>query len=366
MSLRRIAPPLLVWLITAGALAALAWHFGYDPLDSRTWSRWDSEHYERIARSGYNLYPCRVYPGEWCGEAGWFPGYSWLVRTLHLFGLPLRGSAVAVAWVFSAATLVLLWNTFLAESFLAPRILVLVFAAWAPGQIYNFAVFPLSLLAFCTVAHLWLLHQRRYVAAGVAGAGAVLTYPLGVLLIPVSAAWLLGQRGQPVIERLRHVACTSGIALAGVAILVVDQKLETGHWDAYLLVQNRYGHAFQNPAVATWHSLHPLLHGTPFQYVKGPALQTAVVTAAMLAVLAYAMVRRRFEPTAGLLALWAVVVWLFPLTQTALSLQRSQAALLPAAVLLLPLARPLQIVLICVALAAAVAIEYLFLHGVIV
>jgi hypothetical protein len=366
MSPQRIGLPLVVWLTAFGAVAALAWHFGYSPLDSRSWSRWDSGHYERIARGGYDLYPCHSFPGKWCGEAGWFPGYPWLVGALHLLGLPLRGTAVAVSWVFGAATFVLLWNTFLKRNALGAGLAALVYAAWAPGQVYDFAVFPMSLLAFCTVAHLWLLYRRRYLVAGVAGAAAVLTYPLGVLLIPVSAVWLLTQREQPRAVRLWHVASTSGIALAGLGVLVLDQKIETGHWDAYLLVQSRYGHAFQNPAIATWHSIHPLFHGTPFQYVKGPALQTVVVTTAMVAVLAYAAVRRQPESAAALLVLWAAVTWLVPLTQTSLSLQRSQAALLPIAALLPQLPRAFQLALILVAVAAAGAMEYLFFHGVIV
>ena len=50
---------------------------------------------------------------------------------------------------------------------------------------------PLSMLAFFTILHLWLLHRGRWIGAGLAGAVAALSYPLGVLLVPVSAAWLL-------------------------------------------------------------------------------------------------------------------------------------------------------------------------------
>ena len=52
------------------------------------------------------------------------------------------------------------------------------------------------------------------------------------------------------------------------------EKLETGHWNAYLLVQEKYGHHLQNPVAATRDSLEPLAHGLPFDLTDAPALQT--------------------------------------------------------------------------------------------
>jgi hypothetical protein len=366
--MRRIGIPLLVWAVTAGAIAGLAVAFGYDPLDGASWSRWDSAHYEGIARNGYDLYRCPPgYPGKWCGDAGWFPAYPWLFGSLHLLGLPLRGSAVAVSWIFAAATLVLLWNTFLGRRRDALAIGALLYAAWAPGQIYDYAIFPMSVLAFFTVAHLWFLHRGRYVAAGLAGAAAALTYPLGVILVPVSAVWLLAERHVAMRERLRRIASASGIALAGVGVLFLDQKLETGHWNAYLLVQDKYTHNLQNPIAATRDLLRPLVHGSPFELAKAPFWQTAVVTAALVAVLAHALLRRRsLDRLDRLIIFWAVVTWAVPLSLAAVSFQRSQAALLPLAVILRRLPRPVLYALVLAAVAVAVAMEKLYFQGKIV
>jgi Gpi18-like mannosyltransferase len=177
---------------------------GYNPLDSSTWSRWDSGLYEDIARDGYALLPCEEEPQKWCGDAGWFPLYSWVVGVLHQLGLPLRGTAVVVSWLFAGATIVLLWATFLERRTGAAAAAALFYAAFSPGQIYHYAVFPLSLLAFATVACLWLLYRERAVAAGVAGAVAALSYPAGVLLVPVCVVWLVTQTSHPLGERLRR------------------------------------------------------------------------------------------------------------------------------------------------------------------
>jgi hypothetical protein len=196
---------------------------------------------------------------------------------------------------------------------------------------------------------------------------AALSYPLGVLLVPVSAAWLLLERSTGLRERLRRVGLASGLTLGGVAVLVVDQRIETGRWNAYLLVQDKYHHNFQNAIAATRDSLRPLLHGQPFELAKAPAWQTLVVTLVLLAIVARALVNRRsLDRVDALILLWAIPTWLLPLSQAAVSIQRSQAALLPLAVSLRRLPRPLALILIVVAVPLAVLMEKLFLQGKIV
>jgi hypothetical protein len=370
MRLWRLAgPPLVIWAATATTVAVAAKAFGYAPFHGSTWARWDSTHYLTIAQGGYEFFRCPVdypFPG-WCGNAGWFPAYSWLVGGLHQLGLPLRGSAAAVSWVFAAGTLVLLWNTFFGRRRSPATLGALVYAAFAPGQVYDYAIFPLSLLAFFTVAHLWFLHRGRWIAAGVAGAIAALSYPLGVLLVPVSAAWLLIDRRVALRVRLRRVVIASGLTLTGVIVLAVDQKLETGRWNAYTLVQDKYGHHFQNAIAATRDSLRPLVHGSPFELSKAPAWQTALVTLALGLVVLWALRHRRsLDRVDALILLWAIPTWAVPLSQAAVSIQRSQAALLPLAIAVRRLPRRVMLALVVLAVLIALAMEKLFLQGKIV
>jgi hypothetical protein len=369
-SVRWLGPPVAVWAFALTAVTASAAAFGYAPFDSGTWSRWDSGLYLEIAERGYTFFPCQppFDQGTWCGNAGWFPAFPWLVGGLHWLGLPLRGSAVALSWFCICATIVLLW-TILGRRVSVATFGALLYAAFAPGQVYDYAIFPLSLLALSTTAHLWLLSRDRFVAAGLAGAVAALSYPVGALLVPVSAIWLLAGRTPPLLERLRRTAWASGLTLAGLAVLPVDHVLETGRWNAYILVQDHYHHTLQNPFVAAWNSFHldVLQRSSPFTLANAPAIQSLIVLVVLVAVAGSAVVHRRsLDRLDTLVMLWAVATWLFPLTQANLSQQRSQAALLPLTLLARRLPPVLLVALVIAAAVIAVMMEKLFLQGVLV
>jgi hypothetical protein len=130
------------------------------------------------------------------------------------------------------------------------------------------------------------------------------------------------------------VAVTGGPILASIWILMLVQRIETGHWDAFFLIQEKYEnlHGSQNPFVATWDIVRSGAQDLSNGVAAVVGLQTAFVTIVLALVLVYAVVRRRsLDRVDSLLLIWAVVTWaaLFH----AFSVQRGQAALLPLAVL---------------------------------
>jgi hypothetical protein len=354
-------PALAAWAAALATLWITAAALSYAPFSAETWARWDSVLYLDVARDGYDLFRCdpEQYPaGSWCGDAGWFPAYAWLVGALHLVGLPLPGAAVAVSWLAAGGTLLLLWHTFLGRRLAWAPAAALLYAAFVPGQIYDYAVFPLSLLALFTIAHLWLLDRGRWVAAGLAGAGAALSYPVGVVLAPVSALWILLAVRR---DRLRALAA-SALTACGFAVFLLDQRLETGRWNAYFLVQDKYEHSLRDPFEVAWGAMQ--LHGTALSPNNAPAFQTMLVTAVLVAVLAELVLRRRTATRLDvLLAIWAVVTWAFPLTQANVSVYRSQAALLPLALLVRRLPRPALVLAVAGALVLSVPMARLFVEG---
>jgi hypothetical protein len=68
----------------------------------------------------------------------------------------------------------------------------------------------------------------------------------------------------------------------------------------------------QNPVAATWDAITPVFQRSPFALAQAPALQTALVTAALLLVLADAAVRHRaLDRLDALLLLWVLATWAF-------------------------------------------------------
>ncbi len=373
--LSSLAPPLVLWAMVVGMLVAVTTANGFDPFLSRTWARWDSGLYLSIARRGYDLFPCapkmiggHLATHRWCGNAGWFPAYPWLAGGLNRLGLPLEPTAVGISWLFALGTLVLLWVTFLQRRLGMPALGCLVFAAFVPGQIYDYAIFPMSMLAFFTVLHLWLLDRRRWLPAGLAGAVAAMTYPLGVMLAPVAALWILFVlRDATWLERLRRACLSGGVTAAGFGFVVLEMKLETGSWDAYFKVQDKYGHGLHDPLSLFWSWIHPALHGSLSRLSAAPAVQTLFLGALVLCLAAaVALQWRELTARDGLLLLWAAFFFLFPLTQAGLSLIRSQAALLPLGLLLSRLPRPLMLVALVGAVSLSVPIAKLYFTGALV
>jgi hypothetical protein len=331
---------------------------GHDPWHAATWSHWDSAHYAEIADHGYDLHRCGA---SWCGNTAWFPGYPLLMAGLHALGVPLLTAGVALAWLCSGAALVALWLLFLRELTPFAAWGGLLFAGWAPGQVYDYAVYPLSLLVLLTVAYLRLLRRRRRLLAGLAGAGAAVTYPLGVALALTGAAWILLTLRR---DRMRAIAASCVPVGLGFAAVITAQRIQTGRWTAYFDVERTYEHGLHDPfgaitnALILWHrtqSLEP-------ENVKG--LQTLVVSAILLAVLAHAAVRfKRLTALDALLLIWALVTWAMPLTQGNISVQRSQAALAPLAVLVARLPRPVLLVAVAAVVALSEPVARLYFDG---
>jgi hypothetical protein len=352
-------PPLAAWIAGAALLVLAAVATGHDPLHASSWARWDSGYYEGIARHGYELHRCR--PGEglnarakWCGNTAWFPGYPLAIAAVAAIGIPLLPAAVAVSWLAGALTLVLLWRWFLPR-----RIPPLACAAFAPGLVYLYAVFPLSLLTLAGVVFLRYLERAPWIA-GLAGGVAALAYPLGVAVVPIVAlveSWQRRRGGAP----FRRAVILGGPAVVAGIGIVVAQRLQTGRWTAYYDVTNNYG-GVHNPATTISDWVTVLVQSkNAFGYSLAPIWQFLLVTVLLAVAVAAALLRggRRQVP----LVAWCLGVWFVPLLQSQQSLWRSEAALVLATPLLALL--PRRLVWVCAAglLVVAFGVAHEFFAG---
>jgi Gpi18-like mannosyltransferase len=330
-------PPLAAWLAAAALLCAAAAATGHDPFAASTWARFDSGNYESIARHGYDLHRCAPREGpsdhaRWCGNTAWFPAYPLVLAVAGAIGLPLEPAGVAISWLAAAATLVLLWRWFLRR-----RVDALACAAFAPGVVYLYAVYPMSFFALSSVVFVRLLERRRSYA-GLVGAVAALAYPIGMVLVP-AVALVHASRAQGARARVTRSVLLAGPAVAAGLALLVAQRLQTGSWTAYFDVADNYG-GLHEPAATWWTWLRVLWHSSgPFGYTLAPVWQLVLVTILLVAVVA--VVATRLDLRDAALLLWCVGVWLVPLLQPGQSLWRSETALVLITPLLARLPRPL-------------------------
>jgi len=141
------------------------------------------------------------------------------------------------------------------------------------------------------------------------------------------------------------------------------QRIDTGRWDAFFKVQAKYAHHWQSPVTTLRAARFAFTTKAPALVSARPAQTLFVALVVVFCVAAVVVRRRRATRTDALIAIWAVITWVLPHAETGVSLYRSEAALLPIALLLPRLPRPLALLFAATAVALAVPMAKLFLTG---
>ena len=348
--------------------AARAAHFDY--FSPATWTRWDSFLYLRIAAHGYTFFSCaRLHifsPADWCGNAGWFPGYPTVVWTFERLGLSGPVAGVVISSAFGFAMLALLWNGFLTQRRDASSVLALGMAAFFFGQVYQRAVFPTSMEIFFLLATVWLAARHQWLAAGLAGAAAAFTYPIGFLIGAAVATWVVLDRSVRTLrDKAIAIALSGGLTAMGVLAVLIVQHADTGVWGAFIKVQRKYHYqGLHLPTAKFLATVRPLFHHS-LGLLQAPRVETVLVAAFCLCLLAGVVVHRGgLEPLDRLVVSASVWFWLFPLTVGGdLKLYRSEALLLPSVLLARRLPVVLQAIFLLIMVVLAYFMSVVFFQG---
>jgi len=329
-----------------------------------TWFKWDAGHYFAIADTGYEFRDCAgtpgFHPGQWCGNAGWFPGYPYLVRGVHvLTGADTKLLALFVSQAFAVLSLMVLWNLFLSRR----RPVLLLLCAFAPGSYFFLVVFPMSMTVCFMLLTLWAQREQHYVTALLAGTVVGFTYPSGICLAVVLASALVLEYWRGVRPHRLAWLPVAGPVI-GFALVLLVHHIAVGHWNAFFLTQEKYQHGINNP----WAVLR---QRSAYIWVWKPGWQTGIqsLTAAALVLLgvgstARALWRRRAQPGDVALALHGLTYWLFPLVLGgALSPYRSESLLVPAVAGLQRSPRLVLVLLLVAAFSIWMVMATEFAHG---
>ena len=362
---RFAVPPLVTYLLGQVWYILAAGRSGTGYFTLAAHERWDSAFYEQIAGRGYQMFVCdqdpnlAFYGDAWCGNAGWFPLYPWLIRAVQtLTGLSVGWSGLLVTEAATLAMVLLFWWLLTKSSGWGVglrgdglrSVALLALVGVFPVGIYFHAVFPMSLAVAATLACLGLAARGRWVFAGLAGAAAAAAYPVGAaaglagVVVVAVTAWR-DRRAWP--RYLGRAAVLGGLSLAGLVLVSVVLQLSAGHWDGFMLSQAKYGGQGHDPVTA-FVSLVSHAQGGPVTVKSTPLMAhrlDVAVRCEMWASLGLVLlgcglaitagVRHRLVPLDAGLAVFGVVTWLVPLfAGTQISQYRSHALLLPVLLLL--------------------------------
>jgi hypothetical protein len=328
---------------------------------------YDAFLYQSIAEKGYEFYPCRGYHisndfhgQQYCGNAGWLPLYPWLMRLVHLGVRNWAWCAVLLSGAAFLGCLLILWNAFLKRDRGARSLVLLAFAGFFPGQTWYASGYPVSMILLLIWIAFLLLDRRQYLLGGLAGGLAAITYSTGFLLFFVFGLWLLiTDHREPWLKRIRHQLELPGLVAAGFASFLVLHAVRLHAWNAFFKTQAKYGHGVHNPILTFVQKTAPLWKGQLWlDYGRFP-LQTVFVAVLVIAICVESWRRRRegITPLNLLALIYTLTYWFVPLVIGAgVTIYRAESLLMPMVLLLRRW--PVRVLIACLAIALALAVQY--------
>jgi len=346
-----------------------AWAAGYSPLRSSTWARFDSWWYVFIAEHGYTFSRCQDIPhrkpNDYCGAAGWFPGYAYSVRVFDALGVGAETAGRLISLLCFFATLTVLWFAFL--RYLSPRrgLAGMALVAVFPGAVYYGAVFPISVVTLTALGTLALMQRHRWLLAGLCGGVGAMCYPSGAIVAIGAVALLLPDQLTPWRTRLRRAIAVGGPVCASYGLVLLNYQRAVGHWDAWFKVQAAYGYRATLPMITYGRHAKALVTGS---VPRWPSAQTMLV---LIVVLVAAIVVwrewKRLQLAERAATLMAAAWWFVPLTLGGgLSLYRAESLVLPVVLLVVRTQRRTLIAVTAACAVTAFWMAKLFFESVLV
>ena len=278
-----------------------------------TWAQWDSGLYVTIAERGFTLARCNGVahrlPTDWCGTAGWFPGYPFAMRALTATThMGTYRAGLIVSRLAFLAVLSILWFVFLKDRPRDEGFVALALACVFPGGVYFLALFPMSLAVLGLLVLLTGVHLGRTPLAFVGAAAAAFTYPGAVLGgLAVAVALVIHPEARRSMRRL-SVSSAAGAVFGLTATFVVLQA--TVHrWNGFFHAQAGYRHPAAFPLVNILSRIAPITRPTvPSESV--PAAQY-LLTLLLIGTICWVLIRRRTWPSPLDFAIMTMVLTIY-------------------------------------------------------
>lgn len=320
--------------------------------------KWDSLHYLDISENGYTLFRCAEDPGipenfgEWCGNAGWMPVYPLLIWVFSLI-FPAKIGAVLITKIFFFLSMVLVLRQ--EPTSYSEKLLKALLFGFFPGMLYAEAAFPISLTQFLLLNLIIGLQQKKKLAAYFSIIFLPWTYASGFLA--AQAILISGIMSRDTKQR-KELHLLAAVGLFSWVMTFVFWQITTGNWDAFFLVQKKYGYGIQLP-LRTWFEKIQSL----FQSLDPRSVQTLILPFILYFLMRPVITRARLNT----LLPWMTIVfliWLFPLSiGGSLSLYRSESLLAISVIFFTPTYNKKILGLMGVFLVLYLCLLWIFIRG---
>lgn len=216
------------------------------------WLAFDSEHYLKIAKEGYNAQ-----------TTAFFPLYPLLIKTLSILTtLPLEYSGIIISNMFFLFALFMLYKLLSLDN--EENFYTIALLTFSPITIYFLSIYTESLFLFLTISSFYLIRKKKWASAAIVIGLASLTRNSGVVLY---LCWLI----EYIIEKgwkegfIKHL---NGLIIGGLLMISYPLFLlyNYGNPTLYVNIQsvfwNRY---FTLPWIALWADIklamaHPAIY----------------------------------------------------------------------------------------------------------
>jgi hypothetical protein len=296
-----------------------------------SWQRWDANHYRDIVERGYNVVHCvdsvTGPTADWCGSAGWFPGYPYAARLIP--GMRVDVAMLIVARLSLLLLLAVLWFGFLRKRPVRESLPIIALAAVFPGSVYYLALFPVALAVLGLLVMFYGIDRQRFVIAAVGSATAAFTYPIaGLAGIAASAALVVFDLSKR--RRLARAIVPAVGSVVGMSTVFAIMRVQTGRWAAFFTVQASYRHERSIPIVNIFRRIKGVID--PVNSSTAVIAAQHLVTLVTVVLTVGSVIRRRRTVTGFEWSVVGAVVTMYlashVLGETA-SVYRHEALLLP-------------------------------------
>lgn len=266
------------------------------------WARWDSGWYAGIAQVGYKYF------ADQASNVAFLPAYPLVVKAFDVvFRNVWIAGIVASNLLFLAALIALHKLAALKLGRAAANRTILCLGVF-PATFFFYSMYSESLYLLCVVMSFYLWEKRQDWPAGVFGAVAALTRPMGILLfLSGMAKHLLEGRSARRFPPAWRSASTALIPLALGGFLVYSY-FSFGDPLAFLHSRNVGWNEPVSLLPASHRELLATLTDGSILHGKGPALRLLDTAAGMAFLVLSIPVFRRLGPSYGLYSLGSVVM----------------------------------------------------------